>query len=80
MQRNQSVLSKKIKTILNHPQAFKLTTYTETRESATGHFNLCYKIDRKQIIITAFWDNHQDPKKLLNLMQNQKKDLAEIAN
>src|SRR5437016_1244642 len=58
-----------IRVILNHPEAFKLSDYPETRESAMGHFSIYYKITRDHLIITAFWDNRQDPKSLLALLK-----------
>jgi hypothetical protein len=30
-----------------------------------GHFSLYYMVDEYQIIVMAFWDNRQDPEKLL---------------
>jgi len=48
------VIRNRIKTILNNPQAFKLTMYAETRDSAMGHFSIYYKVMEKQLIITAF--------------------------
>lgn len=60
--------AKQIKTILNHPESFKSSEYPETRESALGHFSIYYKITREYLIITAFWDNRQDPKSLLDLL------------
>lgn len=60
--------AKQIKTILNHPESFKSSEYLETRESALGHFSIYYKTTREHFIITAFWDNRQDPKSLLDLL------------
>ena len=60
--------ARQIKTILNHPESFKSSEYPETRESALGHFSIYYKITREHLIITAFWDNRQDPKSLLDLL------------
>lgn len=60
--------ARQIKTILNHPESFKSSEYPETRESALGHFSIYYKTTREHLIITAFWDNRQDPKSLLDLL------------
>ncbi len=62
------LIAKQIKAILNHPELFKLSEYPETRESALGHFSIYYKTTRDHLIITAFWDNRQDPKSLLELL------------
>ncbi len=76
--RNQSVqyaekliilINERIKLILVNPELFKLTTYPETRESAMGHFSIYYKIFADRIVITAFWDNRQDPKMLLEFLK-----------
>lgn len=59
----------RIQIILRHPESFKSTTYYKTRESAMGHFSIFYKSTEEKIIITAFWDNRQDPKKILELIK-----------
>jgi len=59
------VTAKHRKVILKNPEAFKETEFDSLRESAMGHFSLYYKITETQIIVMAFWDNRQDPKKLL---------------
>jgi len=61
--------AERVKIILRHPESFKSTTYPDTRESAMGHFSIFYKLTRDQLIITAFWDNRQDPKKLLEIIK-----------
>lgn len=61
--------SKRIYLILKHPELFKVTEFPNTRESAMGHFSIYYKLTDEQIIITAFWDNRQDPKKLLEIIK-----------
>jgi plasmid stabilization system protein ParE len=59
------ITAKHLKVISRNPEAFKETEMNEVRESAMGHFSLYYKITPDQIIAMAFWDNRQDPKKLL---------------
>lgn len=65
----------RIKVILTHPESYKETVYPETRISAMGHFSILYKLTEDQIIITAFWDNRQDPQKLLSILRDQPTDL-----
>jgi plasmid stabilization system protein ParE len=60
--------ARQIKIILSHPESFKLTEYPETRVSAMGYFSIYYKTTDEHLIVTAFWDNRQDPKKLLELI------------
>jgi plasmid stabilization system protein ParE len=60
--------TRQIKIILSHPESFKPTEYPETRVSAMGYFSIYYKTTDKHLIVTAFWDNRQNPKKLLDLI------------
>ena len=46
-----------------------MTNFPETRVVTLGHFNIYYQYDNEKIIITSFWDNRQDPKKLYELMK-----------
>jgi plasmid stabilization system protein ParE len=59
----------RIKVILKHPESYKTTIYPETRISAMGHFSILYKLTEDNLIITSFWDNRQDPKKLLEIIK-----------
>jgi plasmid stabilization system protein ParE len=59
----------RIKIISRNPDSFKSTNYPGTRESAMGHFSIFYKVTKDKLIITAFWDNRQDPKKLLEIIK-----------
>ena len=58
-----------IQVILAHPESFKSTTYPGIRESALGHFSIYYQLTKENLIITAFWDNRQDPSKLLEIIR-----------
>ena len=63
----------RIDTLLSHhPEASVLTNFPDTRMAALGHFSLFYKYIDNQLIITAFWDNRQDPKKLKELLDKSK--------
>ena len=55
--------------VLNNPLIGKITDFPNTRVITLGHFSVFYQFNRKFIIISAFWDNRQDPKKLLNLLK-----------
>ena len=59
------ITAKHLKVISKNPNAFKETEMNDVRESAMGHFSLFYKITPDQLIVMSFWDNRQDPKKLL---------------
>jgi plasmid stabilization system protein ParE len=67
------ITADRIQTILSHPESFKPTNFPETRVSAMGHFSIFYKLTLDHIIITAFWDNRQDPKILFETLTNTNK-------
>lgn len=58
------VTKSRLKSIANNPLANKEAEIAATRVAAMGHFSIFYKVDSTQIVITAFWDNRQDPQKL----------------
>jgi len=60
--------ARQIRVIICHPESFKSTSYADTRESAMGHFSIYYKLTKDKLIITAFWDNRQDPKILIEII------------
>jgi plasmid stabilization system protein ParE len=57
-----------LKIISKNPHLYKETSMNQIRESAMGHFSIYYKTSPNQIIVMAFWDNRQDPKKLLKII------------
>lgn len=63
------LIARHIQVIVNQPESFKSTIYPDTRESAMGHFSIFYKMTEENLIITAFWDNRQDPKVLLQILK-----------
>ena len=63
------LISEQIKIILTNPKLFKKADYPNTHVSALGHFSIFYKYTKDTLIITAFWDNRQDPKKLLDILK-----------
>lgn len=64
------LIDKRINVILKYPEGFRTTIYPETRISAMGHFSILYKITPSQIIVTSFWDNRQDPDRLLEIIKD----------
>lgn len=61
--------AEQIKLIQSNPHLFKKTSFPETYVSALGHFSIYYQFNQNLLIITAFWDNRQDPKKLLDFFR-----------
>lgn len=54
-----------------NPEMGKVTEFKETRAISLGHYSILYKQTGKKIFITGFWDNRQDPKKLLKFLKEK---------
>ncbi|WP_290847631.1 type II toxin-antitoxin system RelE/ParE family toxin [Flavobacterium sp.] len=63
------LIKERIDLIVENPEAGKPTNHLETREATMGNFSIYYKLTEKNIFITAFWDNHQNPGKLARLIK-----------
>ena len=79
LQRNQSptyplklleLSNEKAEIIAEDPLIYKTAEFPNMRVAAMGHFSLFYKTTDDTVIVTAFWDNRQDPKKLLELLNS----------
>ena len=58
--------------ISENPFIYKSTGFKDVRVASLGNFSLYYKLTDEQIIVTAFWDNRQNPKKLLDILEYKK--------
>ena len=58
--------------IAETPFIYKSTDFKDIRIASLGNFSIYYKVTEISIIISAFWDNRQDPKKLLGILLNEK--------
>lgn len=56
-------------TIAKRPLICKRSAFPSTYVASMGHYSIYYQISDQKIIITAFWDNRQNPKKLLKLLK-----------
>lgn len=65
------LVSEKTKQIAKNPFINKSTDFEDTRVASLKKFSIYYKVTDEQIIISAFWDNRQDPKRLLKLLNNK---------
>ena len=63
------LIAKQIRVIQGNPKLFKKTDFPDTHVSALGHFSIFYKFTKETLFITAFWDNRQNPKKLLEILR-----------
>jgi plasmid stabilization system protein ParE len=64
------LVSERTRQISEKPLIFVATDFEGIRVASLGNYSIYYKITDKDIIITSFWDNRQDPKKLLQLLEN----------
>lgn len=64
-------IRERIELISKNPEIGKETSHLNTRQVAIGNFSIYYKAEENQLIITAFWDNRQDPKKLFKLLNKK---------
>lgn len=64
------IVSEKTEQIAKRPFLYKATDFKDIRVASLGNYSIYYKVTCENIIISAFWDNRQDPKKLLKLLQN----------
>jgi len=66
------LVSERTKQIADKPLIYKATDFKDVRVASLGNFSIYYKVSETEIIVTAFWDNRQDPEKLLKLLENKK--------
>jgi plasmid stabilization system protein ParE len=66
------LVSKRTRQIAENPFLHQSTDFKDIRVAHIGNFSIYYKITDEHIIISAFWDNRQDPEKLLKILQNKK--------
>ncbi|MDD7885907.1 type II toxin-antitoxin system RelE/ParE family toxin [Flavivirga sp. 57AJ16] len=59
----------RINLLKDHPEIGKEVDFKNTKAISLGHYSILYKIMRPKIIITAFWDNRQDPEKFIKSLK-----------
>lgn len=64
-------VSKRTKQIAENPLIYAPTDFKDIRVASNGNFSIFFKATDKQIVILAFWDNRQDPKKLLAFLKDR---------
>ena len=55
--------------IAETPYIYKSTDFKNVRVASLKNFSIYYKVLNDEIIITAFWDNRQNPLNLLKILQ-----------
>jgi ParE toxin of type II toxin-antitoxin system, parDE len=65
-----SKINERISLLKNKPDLGKTTDFKKTKIITLGHYSILYQKQKNKIIITGFWDNRQDPKKLLEFLKS----------
>ncbi len=65
-------INSKTELIAKTPKLFREADFPQTRVASMGHYSIFYQFNSKEIIITAFWDNRQDPTELLEELNKSK--------
>jgi len=65
-----NLVSERTNQIAKTPLAYKSTNFKDIRVASLGNYSIYYKVIENDLIISAFWDNRQDPKKLLKLLKS----------
>jgi Plasmid stabilization system protein len=60
----------RLSSLKSQPRLGKKSDFKDIRIVSLGHYSILYKFDKKEIIIVGFWDNRQDPNKLLKILQD----------
>jgi plasmid stabilization system protein ParE len=57
-------ISQRVQFLVNNPEIYIATNFTDIRTSTLGHYNILYKTTKNKLIVIAFWDNRQNPETL----------------
>src|SRR6056297_364735 len=66
------IVTERTKQLAETPFIYKKADFKDARVASIGNFSIFYKVTKDEILITAFWDNRQDPKKLLQVLKEKK--------
>ncbi|MFO7673089.1 MAG: type II toxin-antitoxin system RelE/ParE family toxin [Lutibacter sp.] len=66
------IVSARTKQISETPFIYKSSDFEDTSVASLGNFSIFYKVTEQEILITAFWDNRQNPIKLLQILNDKK--------
>ncbi|WP_262707727.1 type II toxin-antitoxin system RelE/ParE family toxin [Leeuwenhoekiella aestuarii] len=66
------IVAERTNQIAETPFIYRKTDFKDTWVTSLGNFSIFYKVADNEIVITAFWDNRQDQKKLLQILSDKK--------
>lgn len=62
-------ITKRTKQIAQAPNSYRDTDFPHIRVSAMRQYSIFYKVENSNLVIIAFWDNRQDPKRLIQFIK-----------
>lgn len=62
-------INERLQLLKQNPDIGKPSIIDGVRAITLGHFSIIYEYNSSAIIILSFWDNRQDPGKLLSLLE-----------
>ena len=63
------LVSERTLQISENPFIYKSTDFKDLRVASLENFSIYYKVTEEQIIVTSFWDNRQEPEKIVKLLK-----------
>lgn len=64
-------INDRLSMLRSQPKSGKESDFKDVRVVSLGHYSILYKFKKHQIIVVGFWDNRQEPQKLLNFLRNK---------
>lgn len=65
------LIKERLQLLVQKPKLGKLIEYNGVRMISMRHYSIFYKQIENQIIVVSFWDNRQDPQKLLSFLKSK---------
>ncbi len=65
------LIKERLLLLLHNPKLGKLSEHEGVRMVSMRHYSIFYKHLKNKIIVVGFWDNRQNPKKLLSHLNSQ---------
>ena len=66
-----SSIKERTNILKTNPELGKKTEFNDTRVISLGHYSILYRKVDSKIMISGFWDNRQNPVKLLNFLTQE---------
>lgn len=70
-----SMINERIDLLRTFPEIGTEIYFKKTRATSLGNYNILYKLDSPKLIISAIWDNRQDPDKIYSILKDLKSQM-----